>query len=155
MIKISNELCSIDKSSPNGSRESHFKVKLEFDPLSQSFNKLSKPRAVLSTESPSSRQGRPVPPHPGELGARSVMTLYKKTARETKVLPFPVAVSVFQPCIHQLTLTDNTEGEIPIASAIATSAAPMLQAITPRSATIFPRPLLGFTDFSKTSLQCL
>lgn len=72
-------------------------LKLEFDPLSQSFNKLSEPCAVLSTEFSSAGWGAlslpiPIPKHTGSSGA--LPDLHKSNSGKTKVLPYSVLQAV-------------------------------------------------------------
>lgn len=90
-----NYAASLDKSNPNSSWESHFKVKLEFDPLSQSFNKLSEPCAVVSTEFSSAGWGDlslPILKSTGSSGA--LPDLHKSNSGKTKVLPYSVLQAV-------------------------------------------------------------
>lgn len=140
---------------PTVLEESHFKVKLEFDPLSQSFNKLSKPCAVVSTELFFGRLGCSLPPPSTNAQEAQELSLSCTRAIPAKQRSCPsplcckqfnLPAKFFQPCIHQL-----SPGNTPCCWCHTTP----LQAITLGSATIFPWPLLGFTHSLKTSFQCL
>lgn len=78
---------------------------------------------LYSTESPSSRLGCPVPPQPqahgkpGSSPCNDPGLLHKSSAHKTKQVG-NLAVSFFQLCIHQLTLTGSTEREMPTTSGI-------------------------------------
>lgn len=115
-----NYAASLDKSNPNSSWESHFKVKLEFDPLSQSFNKLSEPCAVLSTELFFSRLGRSLPPHPQVYRKlRSSPWPAQEQLLQNKGLALPCAASslICQPSFSSLAST-SSPSETPITVAI-------------------------------------